>query len=154
MNSIDSLLSRDRQKQQKIPACDSHVSLAPCSCVLPLSRLLGRLMDRRALERTLHSCLSWRHASSHDLGRQHWVLQVRSPSEANGNLIQYFFSGKSHRQRSLVGYSPGGPKSFRHDLATKQQQQLETECNNKSKNCDYIGPFNGAVISFYHNSHY
>ena len=45
MNSIDSLLSRDRQKQQKIPACDSHVSLAPCSCVLPMSRLLGRHMD-------------------------------------------------------------------------------------------------------------
>ena len=33
--------------------------------------------------------------------------------------IFFFFSGKSHGQRSLVGYSPGGPKSFRQDLAAK-----------------------------------
>ena len=26
-------------------ACDSHVSLAPCSCVLPISGLPGRHMD-------------------------------------------------------------------------------------------------------------
>ena len=32
-------------------------------------------------------------------------------------------SGKSHGQRSLVGYSPRGRKGFGHNLATKQQQQ-------------------------------
>ena len=29
----------------------------------------------------------------------------RSPGEGNGNLLQY--SGESHGQRRLVGYSPG-----------------------------------------------
>ena len=52
-----------------------------------------------------------------------------------------------------MGYSPGGPKRFRHDLATEQQQQLEIGSNNKSKNCDYIWPFNCAVIKLYYNSH-
>ena len=32
-------------------------------------------------------------------------------------------TGKSYGQRSLVGHSPWGCKRFRHDLATKQQQQ-------------------------------
>ena len=44
----------------------------------------------------------------------------RSPGEGNGNAFQYS-SGKSHGQRSLVGYSPRGCKSVGHDLATKQQ---------------------------------
>ena len=34
-----------------------------------------------------------------------------------------FFPGKSHGQRTLVGYSPCGHKRVRHDLATKQQKQ-------------------------------
>ena len=32
-----------------------------------------------------------------------------------------FFPGKSHGQRSLVGYTPWGHKRVGHDLATKQQ---------------------------------
>ena len=32
--------------------------------------------------------------------------------------------GKTHRQRSMVDYSPWGHQRIRHDLATKQQQQL------------------------------
>ena len=32
-----------------------------------------------------------------------------------------FLPGKSHRQRSLVGYSPWGCKRVGHNLATKQQ---------------------------------
>ena len=48
----------------------------------------------------------------------------RSPGEGNGNSLQYFSLGKSHRQRSLVGYSPWGSQRVRHDLATKQQQQI------------------------------
>ena len=31
--------------------------------------------------------------------------------------------GNSHRQRSLVDYSPRGHKGVRHDLGPKQQQQ-------------------------------
>ena len=30
----------------------------------------------------------------------------RFPGEGNGNLIQYFYLGEFHGQRSLVGYSP------------------------------------------------
>ena len=33
-----------------------------------------------------------------------------------------FLPGKSHGQRSLVGYGPWGRKRVRQDLATKQQQ--------------------------------
>ena len=36
--------------------------------------------------------------------------------------IPVFLSGKSHEQRSLVGYSPWGRKRVRHDLVTKEQQ--------------------------------
>ena len=38
-----------------------------------------------------------------------------------------FFPGKSHGQRSLVGYSPWGHKRVRHDLATKPQEHSERE---------------------------
>ena len=31
-----------------------------------------------------------------------------SPGEGNGNPLQYFLPGKSHGQRSLVGYSAWG----------------------------------------------
>ena len=34
-----------------------------------------------------------------------------------------FLPGKSHGQRSLVGYSSCGHKKIEHDLVTKQQQQ-------------------------------
>ena len=36
----------------------------------------------------------------------------RSPGEGNGNLLQYSCLGKSHRQRSLVNYSPWSLKSW------------------------------------------
>ena len=35
----------------------------------------------------------------------------RSPGERNGNPTPVVLSGKSHGQRSLVGYSPWGRKS-------------------------------------------
>ena len=34
----------------------------------------------------------------------------RSPGEGNGNQLQYSCWEKSHRQRSLAGYSPWGLK--------------------------------------------
>ena len=45
----------------------------------------------------------------------------RSPGEGNNNLL-IVLPGKSHGQRSLVGYSPWGHKRVGHHLATKQQQ--------------------------------
>jgi len=55
----------------------------------------------------------------------------RSPGEGNGNpssvFFFFFFSsvflpGKSHGQRSLVGYSPWNHKRTGHNIATTQQQ--------------------------------
>ena len=47
-----------------------------------------------------------------------------------------FLPGKSHGERSLVGYSPWNHKNVRRDLATKQQQQNVTikEMNQICKN--------------------
>ena len=36
----------------------------------------------------------------------------RSPGEGNGNPTPAFLSGKSHGQRSLIGYSPQGCKEL------------------------------------------
>ena len=38
-------------------------------------------------------------------------------------LTPVFLPGKSHGQKSLVGYSPEGQKRVKHDLVTKQRQQ-------------------------------
>ena len=35
-----------------------------------------------------------------------------------------FLPGKAHGQRSLVDYSPSGHKGVRHDLETKQHNQV------------------------------
>ena len=53
----------------------------------------------------------------------------RSPGEGNGSPCpplhpppaQVFLPGKSHEQRSLVSYSPWGPKRVGHHLVTKKQ---------------------------------
>ena len=44
----------------------------------------------------------------------------RSPGEGNGNSLQYSCPGKSHRQRSLAGYSLWGWESVGYDSASKQ----------------------------------
>ena len=46
----------------------------------------------------------------------------RFPGEGNGNPTPVFLPGKSHGQRSLVGYGPWGCKRVGHDSGTKQQQ--------------------------------
>ena len=48
----------------------------------------------------------------------------RSPGEGNDNQLQYSFSGKSHGQRSLAGYSPWGHK----ELDTTQQLSNNDNC--------------------------
>ena len=45
----------------------------------------------------------------------------KSPGEGNEN--PGFLPGKSHGQRSLVGYHPWGCKRVRHNSVAKQQQQ-------------------------------
>ena len=50
----------------------------------------------------------------------------RFPGGRKGQPTPVFLPGKSHGQRSLVGYSPLGCKGVGHDLVTKQKQL----CNN------------------------
>ena len=47
----------------------------------------------------------------------------RPPGAGNGKPTPGFLPGKSHRQRSLEGYSPWGHKELDMTM-TKQQQQL------------------------------
>ena len=56
-------------------------------------------------------------------------MQVQSlgqedPLEKEMQLTPVFLPGKSHGQRSPVGYSPWGCKRVGYDFVTKQQQQL------------------------------
>ena len=39
-------------------------------------------------------------------------MQVRSLEKGNSNPLQYFLPGKSHGQKSLVGFSPWGQKDW------------------------------------------
>ena len=49
-----------------------------------------------------------------------WVRKI--PWRRKWQPTPVLLPGKSHGQRSLMGYSPWGCKRLRHDLATKQQQ--------------------------------
>ena len=60
------------------------------------------------------------------LGLDPWVRKVLWRSIL-ASLTPVFFPGKSHGQRSLVGYSLWGSKRVGHDLATERQQQLFIE---------------------------
>ena len=48
----------------------------------------------------------------------------RSLGEGKWQPTPAALPGKSHGQRSLVGYSPWGHKRVRNDLVTKQQQNV------------------------------
>ena len=48
----------------------------------------------------------------------------RSLGEGKWQPTPVALPGKSHGQRSLVGYSPWGHKRVRNDLVTKQQQNV------------------------------
>ena len=51
-----------------------------------------------------------------------WVRKI--PWRRRWQPTAIFLPGKSHRQRSLAGYSPQGHWRVRHHLATEQQEQL------------------------------
>ena len=53
------------------------------------------------------------------------ILDQEDPLEKEMATTSVVLPGKSHGQRSLMGYSSWGPKRVRHDLATKQQQQQD-----------------------------
>ena len=51
-----------------------------------------------------------------------WVRKI--PWRRKQQPTPVFLPGEFHGQRSLVSYSPWGHKKVRHNLATKQQQQI------------------------------
>ena len=53
----------------------------------------------------------------------------RSPGGGHGQPTPVFLPEKSHGQRSLAGYSPRGCNKARHDLVTRQQQQIPSGAN-------------------------
>ena len=57
-----------------------------------------------------------------------------------------FLPGKSHRQRSLTGYSPWGCKRVRQDLKTKQQQMCVPICV-------YLNFISELSVQFYWSIH-
>ena len=63
-----------------------------------------------------------------------WVRKI--PWRKKWLPTPVFLPGESHGQRSLVGYSPRGHKRLRHDLATKQQQQMLVFALGKIMNLD------------------
>ena len=50
-------------------------------------------------------------------GFDSWIGKI--PWRRKWELTPLFLSGKSHRQRSVVGYNPWGHKRVGHDLVTK-----------------------------------
>ena len=54
------------------------------------------------------------------LGFDPWIGKI--PWRRKWQPTSVFLPGKSHRQKSLVGYSPWGHTRVGHNLATKQQQ--------------------------------
>ena len=64
------------------------------------------------------------HLPSRRLGFNSWVGKI--PWKRKWQPTPVFLPGKSHGQRSLVGYSPWGCKRVWHNLATEQQQSICT----------------------------
>ena len=63
------------------------------------------------------------------VGFNPWVRKI--PWRKKWQPTPVFLPGKSHGQRSLPGYSPWGRRRVKHNLGTKQQQQLFIACGAK-----------------------
>ena len=57
-----------------------------------------------------------------------------------------FLHMKSHGQGSLTGYSPWGCKRVRHDLVTKQQQELGWYDHVTHSLKNYMGLYDTAIV--------
>ena len=53
-----------------------------------------------------------------------FILGLRRSPEKEQPPAPVYLPGKSHGQSSLAGYSPWGYKRVRHNLVTKQQENL------------------------------
>ena len=79
---------------------------------------MGKCFPGGSVEKKI--CLQYRRS-----GFDPWVRKIFWGRKWQPTPI--FLPGKSHRQRSLVGYSPWGHKRVGHDLITKQQQGGKTK---------------------------
>ena len=94
-----------------LPAFDGSWCPLTCGCIAPIS----------ASAFTFPSSLV--SGSSHSLTRT-LIIEFKAQSNSEWRRkwqdIPVFLPGKSHGQRSLVGYSPWGHKRAGHNLGTKQ----------------------------------
>ena len=74
---------------------------------------MGKCFPGGSVEKKI--CLQYRRS-----GLDPWVRKIFWGRKWQPTPI--FLTGKSHRQRGLVGYSPWGHKRVGHDLITKQQR--------------------------------
>ena len=72
-----------------------------------------------------------------------WVRKI--PWRRKWPPIPVFLPGKSHGQRSLVGYSPGDHKRVRHNLMIKQQAVQQFHQEQQTSNLSPL-PFLGLVL--------
>ena len=105
---------------------------------MSLSKLWELVMDREAWRAAVHGVVKVGHDWATELNwvrptlpclnhlaRQCWWIQLcpwarKIPRRRKWQPTLVFLPGESHGQRSLVGYSPWGHYSVRHDLGTKQ----------------------------------
>ena len=69
-----------------------------------------------------------------------WVRKI--PLRKKWQLTPIFLPRKCHRQKNLVGHSPRGHERVRHDLTTKQKQQLLYSTGNAAQ-CSMMTKFEG-----------
>ena len=87
-------------------------------------------------------------------GLDPWVRKIPWRRKWQPNAL--FVPGKSHGQRSLVGYSPWDSKRVRHDLVTKQQRATSTSKILTLKNHPSdlnVYPFPSSVLHKLHPNH-
>ena len=96
-------------KQTKCPSIDKQIQQLPTSYFTH-----GRISLVAQRQRIYLQCRRHRFNP--------WVGQI--PWRRKWQPIPMFLPGKSHGQRSLVGYSPWDLKRVGHELATKQQQSV------------------------------
>ena len=91
----------------------SHLETLSQTCPeLMFNQISGRGFSGGSVVNILLSSRRWRFNP--------WVGKI--PWRRKWQLTPVLLPGRSHRQRSLAGYSPWGHRRVRHDLVIKQQQ--------------------------------
>ena len=75
----------------------------------------------------LYGLPSWLRIKNSSAKQEMWVQSLikKIPWRRKWQTTPVFLLGKSHGQRSLVGYSPWGCQRVRHDSVSKQQEQQQ-----------------------------